>query len=75
MRGCGLAKAVRKVADTVHSNKATIEEFTSKLKSGQPAQFEVTYVTTGSRPSKIIYAVRPPDLLAFIRFRAGRGPS
>jgi hypothetical protein len=64
LAGCGLGKTIQKVADTVHANKATIDQFTSKLKSGQPAQFQVTYVTTGSSPSKIIYAVRSPDQLA-----------
>lgn len=73
LAGCSLASAVRKVADTVHSNKATIDLFTSKLKSGQPPQFEVTYVTTGSSPSKIVYAVQPPDLLAFTDSQTGSG--
>jgi hypothetical protein len=71
--GCGLVKVVNKVADTVHSNKAVIDLFTTKLKSGQPSQFEVTYVTTGSSPSKIVYAVRPPDRLAFTDSQNGSG--
>ena len=35
LAGCGIARTVQKVADTVHANKATIDEFTGKLKSGQ----------------------------------------
>jgi hypothetical protein len=73
LAGCGLAKTVQNVADTVHSNKVTIDQFTSKLKSGQPAQFQVTYVTTGSSPSKIIYAVRRPDELAITDSLTGSG--
>jgi len=66
LAGCSIAGTITKAADAVRANKAAVEEFTSKLKSGQPGQFEVTYVTTGIAPSKIIYAVRPPDQLAFI---------
>lgn len=73
LAGCGIARTVQKVADTVHANKATIDEFTGKLKSGQPSQFEVTYVTTGSSPSKIVYAVKQPDLLAFTDSQTGSG--
>ena len=73
--GCTIARTISKAADTVRANKTTVEEFNSKLKSGQPGQFEVTYVTTGSAPSKIIYAVRPPDQLAFIDSGAGSGTS
>jgi hypothetical protein len=71
--GCSVARAVHKVADTVHSNSSIIDVFTAKLKSGQPDRFEVTYVTTGSSPSKVVYAVRPPDDLAFTDSAAGSG--
>jgi len=73
LAGCGLARTVAKVADTVRANKATIDLFTTKLKSGQPTQFEARYVTTGAAPSKIIYAVQPPDQLAFVDSMAGSG--
>jgi hypothetical protein len=65
LTGCSLVSAAKKVENTVHSNGAVIGLFTTNLKSGQPTSFEVTYVTTGSSPSKIIYAVQPPDQLAF----------
>jgi hypothetical protein len=75
LAGCGVARTVTKIADTGRANKATIDQFTSKLKSGQPGQFEVTYATTGSAPSKITYAVQPPDQLAFIDSGIGSGTS
>jgi hypothetical protein len=63
--GCTVVSAVRKAEATVHSNSSVIDLFTSNLKAGQPASFEATYATTGSSPSKIVYAVRPPGELAF----------
>jgi hypothetical protein len=65
LAGCGLVKVVKKAEATAHSNTAVIDLFAANLKSGQPTSFGVTYVTTGSAPSKIIYAVRPPNQLAF----------
>jgi hypothetical protein len=65
MTGCGLVRAVKKVTSAVQANKATIDQFTTSLKSGQPKAFEATYVTTGSSPSRIVYAVLPPKDLAF----------
>jgi hypothetical protein len=73
--GCGLARTVNRIDDAVHANSALIDLFTAKLKSGQPSSFEATYVTTGSSPSKIIYAVRPPGQLAFTDTQAGTGVS
>lgn len=58
-------KAVRTVTHDVAANKATIDAFTTKLKSGEGTAFEATYVTTGSSPTTIRYAVRPPKGLAF----------
>jgi hypothetical protein len=73
LSGCALAKAVRKVENTVHGNSAVIDLFATRLKSGQPTSFEITYVTTGSAPSKIVYAVRPPNQLAFTDAETGSG--
>jgi hypothetical protein len=66
--GCGLGKAVnavQKVTHAVAANKATIDDFTSSMKSGSPTTFEVTYVTTGNSPTTVLYAVRQPKGLAF----------
>lgn len=65
LTGCGLATAVRKVAHDVGSNKAIIDTFTNKIKSGEGTTFEATYATTGSSPTTIVYAVKPPNGLAF----------
>lgn len=71
--GCGVVTAVRKVTQTVAANKATIDQFTSGLKSGEATTFEATYVTTGNSPTKIVYAVRPPKDLAFTDTSSGGG--
>jgi hypothetical protein len=65
LTGCGVVTAVRKVTHAVEANKATIDQFTTSLKSSQGTTFEATYVTTGSSPTKIVYAVKPPKGLAF----------
>jgi hypothetical protein len=65
LTGCGVVKAVQKVKDTVEGNRGTIDEFTSRLQSGKATPFEATYVTTGGSPATIVYAVMPPNGLAF----------
>jgi hypothetical protein len=65
LTGCGVVKTVRTVTHDVESNKSTIQAFTSNLKSPAATTFEATYVTTGGSPSRIVYAVKPPDGLAF----------
>jgi hypothetical protein len=68
LAGCGLGKAVsavRRVTHDVRANKATIDEFTSGIKASSPATFEATYRTTGTSPTRVVYAVRPPHELAF----------
>lgn len=65
LTGCVVGRAVKKAEGTVQGNNAVINLFTSNLKSGQPSTFQVTYVTTGSSPARIVYAVRPPGELAF----------
>jgi hypothetical protein len=65
LTGCGIVRAVRKVTNAVQANKATIDQFTTSLTSGQPKAFEATYVTTGSSPARIVYAASPPKELAF----------
>lgn len=73
LAGCGLATAVKTAVATVQANRAAIDMFTAQLKSGQLTQFSVTYVTTGSAPSKVVYAVRPPGSLVFSAAQAGAG--
>jgi len=65
LTGCGVVRAASKIAHSVEGNKATIDAFTNKVQSGEAATFEATYVTTGSSPTTIVYAVQPPNELAF----------
>ena len=65
LTSCGVVNAVRKVEHDVKGNRATIDHFTSTIKSTQGATFEATYETTGSAPATIVYAVEPPQGLAF----------
>jgi hypothetical protein len=70
LAACGLSacSAIAKVSDAVHDirgNDATIDSFNTKLQSAAATPFEATYVTTGSAPATIVYAVQPPTGLAF----------
>jgi hypothetical protein len=65
LTGCSIVKAVKTVESDVRGNKATIDAFTNKVKAGESTTFEATYVTTGSAPATIVYAVAPPTGLAF----------
>jgi hypothetical protein len=65
LTGCGAINAARNAVHDVEGNKATIDAFTNKVKSGESTTFEATYVTTGSSPATIVYAVQPPTGLAF----------
>jgi hypothetical protein len=66
--GLGACSALGKVRAVVHDirgNQATIDAFNTKLQSGAATTFEATYVTTGSAPATIVYAVQPPTGVAF----------
>ena len=66
--GFGACSAIRKVSDAVHDirgNNAIIDAFSTKLASGTATTFEATYVTTGSAPATVVYAVHPPKGVAF----------
>jgi outer membrane murein-binding lipoprotein Lpp len=65
LTGCSVVRAVNKVAHDVEGNKATIDAFTNKMSSGNSTPFEAIYMTTGSAPATIVYAVLPPKGLAF----------
>jgi hypothetical protein len=72
---CGIVSTVKKVAGAVHGNKVIIDQFTGKLQSGQPSQFQVTYATTGGSSAKITYAVQPPHDLAIAVSQTGSVPT
>jgi len=65
LSGCSIVKTARNIAHAVEGNKSTVDAFTAKMQSGQPADFEATYTTTGSAPATIVYAVEAPKGLAF----------
>jgi hypothetical protein len=65
LTGCSVVRAVDKVKQDVEGNKSTIDAFSSKIQAGESTTFEATYVTTGSAPATIVYAVQPPKGLAF----------
>ena len=65
LAGCSIVHKIKNVVHAVEGNKATIDAFTTKMQSGQPPSFEATYVTTGSAPATIVYAVEAPKGLAF----------
>lgn len=71
LTGCSVVKAATKAIHAVEGNKATIDAFTGKIQSGEGATFEATYVTTGSSPATIVYAVEPPEGLAFVETPSG----
>ncbi len=73
LAGCSLVHAVHKVVQTVDGNRNTIDQFTASMKSGEATPFEATYVTTGSSPATIVYAVQPPKDLVFRDTPSGGG--
>jgi hypothetical protein len=76
LAGCSVVSAVRRAAHDLESNKNTIDAFSGKIASGQATPFQATYVTTGSSPATVVYAVEPPSGLAFTDTPSGAaGPS
>ena len=65
LTGCSTIKSVEKAAHGVEANQQTIDAFTSKMSAAPTTAFQATYVTTGSSPATVVYAVNPPDELAF----------
>ena len=75
LTNCGVVNAAKKVVHNVEGNKATIGTFTNNIQSGEATAFEATYVTTGSSPATIVYAVQPPKGLAFQETPSGASTS
>ncbi len=65
LTSCSAIGRVKTTVDDIRGNQATVDAFSSKLQSGATAPFEATYVTTGSAPATIVYAVQPPTGVAF----------
>ena len=64
-------RAVKKIAHNVEANKATMSAFTTNMKSSEATPFQATYVTTGSSPTTVVYAVQPPKDLSFTETPSG----
>jgi hypothetical protein len=65
LTGCAAVKKAKAVEQDVRGNRATMTAFTTQMKTSEATPFEATYVTTGSSPATIIYAVQPPTGVAF----------
>jgi hypothetical protein len=73
LTGCSLGtvslsnagKAISNAEKSAKANKATVNNFKAQLAAGTPKSFEITYATTGSAPTTVVYAVQPPNDLAF----------
>jgi hypothetical protein len=73
LAGCAIVHAAHKLVQTVDGNRNTIDQFTANMKSSEATPFEATYVTTGSSPAIIVYAVEPPKDLVFTDTPSGGG--
>ena len=69
--GCSVVKKLDNVRHAVDSNRATIKAFTNGLHSAGAVPFQVTYVTTGSSPATVTYAVQPPSNISFAETATG----
>jgi hypothetical protein len=74
--GCSVVSKVKQDVHTVEGNKSTVDSFSQNLNSSKNTPFEATYVTTGSSPATIIYAVDPSSGgLAFHETQTGSSAS
>jgi hypothetical protein len=74
--GCSVVSKVKQDVHTVEANKSTIDSFTQNLQSTKNSPFEATYMTTGSSPATVIYAVDPlSGGLAFHETQTGSSAS
>jgi hypothetical protein len=65
LSGCSALHAINKVRHAVDANRQIVNTFTQGLKSGKATPFQATYVTTGSSPTTVTYAVQPPKDVDF----------
>ena len=72
LTSCTAIDRVKSAVDDIRGNQATIDAFSSKLQSGAATPFEATYVTTGSAPATIVYAVRASHGSGLQRDSVGR---
>jgi hypothetical protein len=74
--GCSAINKVKQDVHTVEGNKSTVDSFTKNLQSTTETPFEATYMTTGSSPATVVYAVDPSSGgLAFHETQTGGSAS
>lgn len=73
LSGCSVVRTINNVRHAVDTNRSTVKAFTSGLKSSEATAFQATYVTTGSSPTTISYAVQPPKSVAFTQTSSDNG--
>jgi hypothetical protein len=74
--GCSAINKVKQDVHTVEGNKSTVDSFTKNLQSTTETPFEATYMTTGSSPATVVYAVDPSSGgLAFHETQTGASAS
>ena len=74
--GCSAVSKIKQDVHTVEANKSTVDSFTQNLQSNKDVPFEATYMTTGSSPATIVYAVDPSSGgLAFHESQTGSSAS
>jgi len=73
--GCAVVSKINHIRHAIESNKTVIDGFTAGLKSGKATPFQATYVTTGSSPTTVTYAVQPPKDISFKETSANGGTS
>jgi hypothetical protein len=73
--GCSAVQKANKVRHDLEGNSATIKTFSQSLKNGEAKPFQAVYVTTGSSPAKIVYAVQPPNDVLFRSTAHGSTPA
>jgi len=73
--GCSVVNKINSIRHTLDQNRATIQAFTKDLKNAKAVPFQATYVTTGTTPTTVVYAVRPPKDISFSESAAGGSAS
>jgi hypothetical protein len=71
-KGETAVKAGRSIEKSVKGNRATIDSFTTSMKSSESATFEATYKTSGKSPATVVYAVKPPNGVSFTDSPTGK---
>jgi hypothetical protein len=65
LASCGAIAAVKKIEHAVNANRATIDAFSSNLKSGAVTPFSATYETSGTLPATVVVSVDPSKGTSF----------